>query len=106
MGILEIRGRINSTSPVGDSTRTNTPYQFILPEAFMVLIRVSTSWVTQPNSKQDLFKWFDPYVNHFYKTVGVVDIPLSGQANYYWNSQAEDRMPESNFWVMVFKRQE
>ena len=74
--------------------------------AFMVLIRVSTSWVTQPNSKQDLFKWFDPYVNHFYKTVGVVDIPLSGPANYYWNSQAEDRMPESNFWVMVFKRQE
>jgi hypothetical protein len=74
--------------------------------AFLVLVRVSTSWIVQPGSKQDIFKWVDPYINNFYNMVGVIDIPSSGQANYYWNSQVENRIPESNFWVMVFKRRE
>ena len=73
---------------------------------FMVFVRVTTSWLVQPNSTQDIFNWFEPYVNNFYKLVGVVDIPSSGQAVYYWNSRAKNPSPESQFWVAVFKRRE
>jgi hypothetical protein len=74
--------------------------------AFMVFVRVTTSWIIRPNSTQDIFNWFEPYVNNFYKLVGVVNIPSSGQTVYYWNSQAKNPSPESQFWVAVFKRRE
>ena len=74
--------------------------------AFMVFVRVSTSWLIQPNFKQDIFNWFESYVSNFYKLVGVADIQPSGQTIYYWNSRAKNPSPESQFWVAVFKRQE
>jgi hypothetical protein len=74
--------------------------------AFMVFVRVTTSWLVQPNSTQDIFNWFEPYVSNFYKLVGVADIQPSGQTVYYWNNNAKNPSPESQFWVAVFKRQE
>jgi 4-amino-4-deoxy-L-arabinose transferase-like glycosyltransferase len=74
--------------------------------AFMVFVRVSTSWLVQPNSKQDIFNWFESYVSNFYKLVGVADIQPSGQTVYYWNNNAKNPSPESQFWVAVLKRRE
>jgi hypothetical protein len=71
---------------------------------FMVFVDVSTSWLAGPDSRRDIFTWFFPYVNTFYNAVGIIEVPSSGRANYYWNDQAAGRKLASPYWVAVFQR--
>ena len=71
---------------------------------YLVFVNITTSWLARPNSPQDIFKWFNPYVNVYYNLAGVIDIPPFGQARYYWNGQAASHNPESPYWVTVFKK--
>src|SRR5450759_1560833 len=48
MVIPVTRGHINSTLPAWDLIRTNTPFQYIRPEVFMVLIRMTVLLKTVP----------------------------------------------------------
>lgn len=73
---------------------------------FMVFVKVSTSWLPRPGSPQDIFDWFEPYAKNSYDTVGIIDIPLSGNAAYYWNNLAKNQSPASEYWIAVFKRRE
>jgi len=70
---------------------------------FLVFVSIPTSWLDGPDSKRDIFAWFESYVNN-YNMVGIVEIPPFDQAVYYWNSRAADRTPVSSFWVAIFKR--
>jgi hypothetical protein len=73
---------------------------------YLVFVNITTSWLARPNSPQDIFKWFNSYVNIYYNLAGVIDIPSSGQARYYWNGQAASHNPESPYWVAVFKKRQ
>jgi len=74
--------------------------------AFMVLVRVSISWLVQPNSTLDIFKWFDSYSRSYYDLTGIIEIPVASSAVYYWNNNAKNQSPKSKFWVAVYKRLE
>jgi 4-amino-4-deoxy-L-arabinose transferase-like glycosyltransferase len=71
---------------------------------FIILVRVSTSWSVLPESKTLIFEWLTRYIEDSYETVGLIDIPPSGHAVYYWRNMANNRTPVSPFWVAVFKR--
>jgi hypothetical protein len=73
---------------------------------FIIFVRVSTSWLARPESNKDIFQWFPQYVADSYDTVGLIDIPSSGTATYYWGRNANDRKPVSPFWVKVYKRRQ
>jgi hypothetical protein len=70
----------------------------------IVFVAINTSWLPQPGSPQDIILWFEPYITSSYDMVGMINIPSLGDAVYYWNDRAENRSPESDFWVSVFKR--
>jgi hypothetical protein len=74
--------------------------------AFMVLVRVSISWLVRPNSTQDIFKWFDSYSRSYYDLTGIIEIPVASSTVYYWGNDVKDRTPASQYWLMVFKRRQ
>lgn len=71
---------------------------------YLVLVRVSTSWLTHPGSVDRIFKWFDSYYKEYYTVVGIADIFVSGQVVWFWDEQAVNHKPSSGFWVAVLKR--
>jgi hypothetical protein len=73
---------------------------------FIVLVNVYTSWLAGSGSVQDIFTWFNSYVDNSYNLVGTIDIPASGQTVYRWNDQAIGRNPVSENWVVVFKKRQ
>ena len=73
---------------------------------FIVFVNVYMSWLAGAGSVQDIFTWFNSYVNNYYNLVGTIDIPSSGQTAYYWNDQAAGHTPVSENWVVVFKKRQ
>jgi hypothetical protein len=70
---------------------------------YMVLVRVSTSWLAKAGSIDLIFKWFNSYQTEHYDIVGVADIFPSGTV-WRWDEQAVDYTPSSEYWVAVFRR--
>jgi hypothetical protein len=73
---------------------------------FMVFVTVVTSWLPQPGSSEFIFDWFETYIKDSYDRVGLIDIPMTGRAVYYWNNQAKSSSPTSECWIAVLKKRE
>ena len=71
---------------------------------WIVLVRVSVSWLGGPDSIKEIFEWSNTYVNNFYHTAGIVEILPGGQVTYRWNEQVAGYKPASGFWIAVFRR--
>jgi len=73
---------------------------------FLVFVNVNTSWLMQRNSEKMIFNWFKEYRQKYYQTVGIIDIPESGQTVYRWGSNATGYSPRSKSWLSVAQRKD
>jgi hypothetical protein len=71
---------------------------------WVVLVNVQASWILRPESVTAIFEWSNGYVDEFYDTVGIIDIPADGKTSYRWNELAKDYSPVSDHWIGVYKR--
>jgi len=72
---------------------------------FIVFAGISTSWLVQPDSHRTIFDWFHRYQQTYYKQVGVVEIVSDRRTIYRWNEDAAGYVPRSQFWLLVFQRE-
>lgn len=70
---------------------------------YVVFVRVPTSWMFEGDNGSRLLEWIDSYLTQFYQQVGVVDLADYG-SNFYWDSEATNRQPSSEFYILVFKK--
>jgi hypothetical protein len=71
--------------------------------AVLIFVNLYYSWTTGIESMKDFSSWADSYIERYYNLAGIIDMQQSCTV-YYWNQQAFGHQPESNFWIMVFKR--
>lgn len=70
---------------------------------FIVLVRVSTSWLARPESDKFIFQWVDTYIRTHYDLAGLVDI-FPDTTIYKWHGDAGGYSPISRANLLVFKR--
>lgn len=70
---------------------------------FLVFCRIHTSWLARPGSPTEIFDWFNKY-SVDYDLVGVADIVAQNQTNYMWNDDAKRYQPQSQEYVLVYKK--
>jgi 4-amino-4-deoxy-L-arabinose transferase-like glycosyltransferase len=70
----------------------------------MVFVSIYVSWLNRPASVQDIFEWFQLYSRSYYDLTGIIEIPVNSSTVYYWDNDAKDRTPASQYWLAVFKR--
>ena len=71
---------------------------------WIVFVSVQGSWIKRPDSVTIIFDWVMGYVENFYDTVGIIDMPPYEQTIYRWNEQAADYTPAAVHWIAVYKR--
>jgi hypothetical protein len=73
---------------------------------WLVFVKIQSSWIGRPESKRDIFIWFDAYVNSNYDLTGVIEMWAEGQTIYRWNSGVADYNPAHEYQILVFKRKQ
>ncbi len=71
---------------------------------FLIFVKISSSWVPQTGSPEEIFDWFDSYSHKYYELTGLIEIISMDETIYYWNKDVKNKVPESRFWIAVFKR--
>jgi hypothetical protein len=71
---------------------------------WIVLVRVSISWLVASDSVKDIFNWFDSYANNFYHITGIIEVSSDGQPIYRWNEQVSGYEPTPSLRIAVFRR--
>lgn len=71
---------------------------------YLVICKVSTSWMKQKTSILSIFNWGQPYAEKFYDMVGVIDIIGPDITRYVWGADAKSYIPSSEYYVIVYKR--
>jgi hypothetical protein len=71
--------------------------------AYLIFVNVPFSWLARSNSQRAIFDWANRYVLEF-ERVGMVEILISEPTRYLWDSEAEDSVPSSPNYLLIFKR--
>ncbi len=71
---------------------------------YIMVVNIPFSWLKRPNSENEIFKWFEVYIDNSYDKVGVIDIISGDRTLYYWNNQAADILAQSQYYIIIFKR--
>jgi hypothetical protein len=70
----------------------------------VILVNVQASWIVKPESVPVIFEWSNGYVDEFFDTAGIIEIPEEGQTIYRWGAQAAGYSPGAGHWIGVYKR--
>ena len=73
---------------------------------FMVMVRVSTSWLARPDSDKRFLRWMESYVPEHYKVVGLVEIPKDEPTRYLWGADAARPTRSVSESVFVLRRKD
>ncbi|MEW6658687.1 MAG: glycosyltransferase family 39 protein [Thermodesulfobacteriota bacterium] len=71
---------------------------------YLIFIKISTSWLEDPEAERLIFNWFDTYSQRNYQLAGVVDIISTGNTRYIWGDAARTHKIESESYIQVFER--
>lgn len=71
---------------------------------YIVFVRVITSWLPQPHSHLDIFKWLNNYERKYYNLVGVADIVPPDETEFYWGDEVESLDSASPNVIFIFRR--
>jgi len=71
---------------------------------YIVWVTIKSSWDSDEDSIQHIFKWWDPYRDTYYMRVGVADMPLFGITTYRWGEDAASRPPKEKRNLIVYRR--
>ena len=72
--------------------------------AYIVYVKVATSWLGVPDSSDRLHRWAEEYIDRFYAIDGVIDIIGPGQTEYVWGDAAAAYAGRSPHQLHVYKR--
>ena len=72
--------------------------------AFVVVIKVQSSWLGSSTANGAVFSWCRRYVEAGYDMVGIADIVDFDQTRYEWGNAAKNYSPVSDSFIVVFKR--
>jgi Dolichyl-phosphate-mannose-protein mannosyltransferase len=72
---------------------------------YLVFISVTTSWLKHPNSKTEIFEWFDKYSAADFQLDGLVNIVSSEQTGYYLPLSVDQQSSRpSEYYLLIYKR--
>jgi hypothetical protein len=71
---------------------------------FLVFVNVRTSWLTQIDSEELIFTWFQQYKRKYYDQIAVIEITGGEQSIYRWGGESAGHLPRSKDWLSVFRR--
>ncbi len=71
---------------------------------FFVIANIYTSWLFDSNSQTLLMDWAQGYVNSRYEVAGMVDILSDKETLYKWGEQARDYLPQSDHFLLIYKK--
>lgn len=71
---------------------------------FIIFVRSYLSWLSEPNSPNDIFDWFEQYQKKYYTQVGLVNISGPASTKYIWGRQVSEHQPASDNWIAIFER--
>ncbi len=74
--------------------------------SYVVMVRVTASWLRNRNSDDHFLRWMDSYVPEHYKVAGIVELPQDGPTRYLWGSDvalSDHGVPDT---IFVLRRRE
>ena len=72
---------------------------------YLVFVVVPTSWLKRPNSKTEIFDWFDRYSAADFRLDGLVNIVSQEHTDYYLPLSVDPRSIRlSEYYLLIFKR--
>lgn len=74
------------------------------PPAYVVMVRINTSWGGKPDSSLIILKWGERFLEEQYERVGVIDIIGPSGTRYLWGDASRGYMPASDKHITVHKR--
>jgi len=72
--------------------------------AYLVFVRVFTSWLARPGSDQHIVEWTQQYIEQCYDLVGVADIPSASDRKLYWDDEAVRHELQSENAVLTYRK--
>ena len=72
--------------------------------AYIVYVKVATSWLKHPDSSKRLLRWAESYTDTFYSIDGVIDILGPGNTVFAWGDQAASYAGRSSYQLHVYRR--
>lgn len=70
---------------------------------FLVMVLVSSSWLSRPSSDQHILHWAERYTSNCYNQVGIADI-YADKTVLLWDAQVTGYVPQSQYQILVFER--
>jgi hypothetical protein len=61
--------------------------------AYVVWVKVPTSWLPQPGSDHTIFEWASRYLPEHYRTSGTIAILGPDRTEYGWDERASEPPP-------------
>jgi 4-amino-4-deoxy-L-arabinose transferase-like glycosyltransferase len=71
---------------------------------YVVLVNVTTSWLTRRDSDKTIMKWTETFLKQNYTTVGLIDGIYKDHYQIYWDEEARRNRPLSQSSLFVLKR--
>ena len=81
---------------IGEITRAKPEY--------IVFVGVAASWLPQPGSDQEIFRWAFIYTHQYYDIVGAVNLVRREPAGYTWGPDAKLFNAGSPYYLTVYRR--
>jgi len=70
---------------------------------FLIVVNISTSLSSRPESEQLIFEWLKKYPRENYDAMGIVDILSADHTEYRWDNDVAGYSPQS-CWLGIFRR--
>ena len=71
---------------------------------YVVVVNIPTSWLAYPESDRFILDWINRYTKEKLELVGLIDILSETKTMYYWDLQEQNRSPQSQYFIAVYKR--
>ena len=71
---------------------------------YVVLVNVTTSWLTRRDSDKTIMKWTETFLRQNYTIVGLMDSISKDHYQIYWDEEARRNRPLSQNNLFVLKR--
>lgn len=71
---------------------------------YVIWVFIETSWLRRDDSETRVLEWIDAFTTRGYEQVGLIEIVSEEVTNYYWDAEAQGRVPQSEYLVVVYRR--
>jgi len=71
---------------------------------YIVSVNIPTSWLFDEVVGMPFISWMENYLFTYYRVVGVVELYSYYGPKYYWDKAAENYVPSTTCYMLVYKR--